>query len=327
MTTQCTAMIRWFAAGLLALMAGPALAQGSAFPSKPVRLVIGFPAGSASDAYLRLIAERMQPRLGQNMLIDNRPGAGGLIGAQYAKAQPPDGYVLLSVTQQMAIRTAAPKPPFDVRKDFTPIIQLTDTPFFLAVNIEKVPVTSVRELVDFARARPGQINFSSYGAGALGHLSIELFAQMNGIKMVHVPFNGSAANSLALSRGDGHVTFDVLSSLRPHVEAGKVRLLAVASQERSRFVPDLPGMREAGLPGFDVSSASGVSAPLGAPRDAVDRLNAAFNAVVKEPDVVERLGKIGFALVGGTPEQFAALMERSVATWTRVIRDGNLSLE
>jgi len=311
----------------LAALALPGAALGQAYPSKPVRMVVAFPAGSATDSYMRLIAERAQPRLGQNIVIENRAGAGGLVGAQHVRAQPPDGYVLLNVSPQMAVRTAAPKPPFDVRKDFTAIIQLTETPFFLAVNVEKVPARSVRELIDLARAKPGQLNFSSYGTGALGHLSVELFAQMNGIKMVHVPFNGSAANSMALSRGDGHVTFDVLSSLRPHVESGRVRLLAVASQERSPFVPDLPGMREAGLPGFDVASASGLSAPAGASREIVDRLNAAFNAAIKEPDLVDRLARMGFGLVGGTPEQFSAMLERSVTTWSRVIREGNITLE
>lgn len=318
----------WIRAALAAALAVvPVAALAQAWPSKPVRLVIGFPAGSATDTYMRMMAERIQPKLGQPVVIDNRPGAGGLVGGQFVKGQPADGYWVLAVSPQMSIRTAAPRPPFDVRKDFTPVIQVTETPFFLAVNIEKAPVKSVRELIEFARARPGQVNFSSYGTGALGHLSDELFAQLTGIKMVHVPFNGSTANALALSRGDGHATFDVLSSLKPHADAGKIRILAVASQERTPLAPDLPGMREAGLAGFDVSSASGIAGPAGLPREVVDRLNTAYNAVLKEPDLVEKLNRLGYALVGGTPEQFAAMLERSINTWGRVIRDGNITLE
>jgi tripartite-type tricarboxylate transporter receptor subunit TctC len=314
------------AAMLAAAAAVPASAQ--TWPAKPVRLVITFPAGSATDVWSRLIAERVSPRLGQNLIIENRPGAGGLVGAQHALAQPADGYTLLGVTPQMAIRTAAPKPPFDVRRDLAPIIWVTDTPFFLAVNAEKVPgAKTVNEVVEFVRARPGQLNMSHYGVGALGHLANELFMQSYGLRMVTVPYNGSVANAAALSRGDGHVTFDVYSSLRPHVEAGKVRIIAVATQARTPLVPDIPGMAEMGVANINVSSASGIAGPAGVPREVVLRLNREINTVIREPQVIETLARIGYGLVGGTPEDFRALLEKGVATWERVLKESNITLD
>jgi tripartite-type tricarboxylate transporter receptor subunit TctC len=310
----------------LALAAAMPL-EAQSWPAKPIRLVVVFPTGSASDTYTRMITDRLPARLGQPIVIENRPGAGGLVGGQFVAGQAADGYTLLALTPQMVIRTAAPNPPFDVRKDFAHIIQNSDTPFFLAVNAEKVPARTVRELIDYIRARPGEINFTSYGAGALGHLSLELFAQMHGLKVVHVPFNGSVANSLALARGDGHATFDVLTSLRPHAESGKVRIIAAATADRNPFVPNLPGMRESGVSGFHSSSNSGISGPAGLPKEAIEKLNTAVNAVLREPAVIEQAQRFGLILVGGTSEHWSEVIDRGVATWARVIREAKITIE
>jgi tripartite-type tricarboxylate transporter receptor subunit TctC len=304
----------------------PALAQS--YPVKPIRLINPFPAGSATENSLRVIAGALQPLLGQNIVIEPRPGARAILATRAVFDQPADGYTLLVSQPLQCVTSALPNAPYDVRKDMTHIIQNYRTTFILAVNSDLLTVKTVKELIDHARANPGKLNFSNTGVGSLSHLGAALFAQMTNINVVHIPYNGSAPNVTALSRGDGHVTFDVLNTLTPRIQAGSpIRLLAASSAQPSPQAPELPGMQAVGLPGFNVTSWSGISGRAGLPAEVVERFNTAMNAALKDPKVVEFTLKSGNVITGGSSAEFTKLVAEEVDIWAEVIRKGNLKLD
>ena len=310
--------------GALALPAGQAAAQ--AFPSKPIHLVVPFPGGSAVDSMMRVLAQPMSAKLGQPVLVEPKPGAGAIIGTQYVIGQPGDGYTLIVITPSAAVKSAIAKPPFDIRKDLVHVGQFSSSPLVLAFNAN-APFKTIRELVAYGKANPGKLNFGSYGIGTLGHLAGELFAQQQGYTMTHVAYNGSTQASLSLAQGDVSFSFDTLGSLNPHVQSGKIRLIASSTAERSPAALQIPGMAESGVAQFDLSNWGGISASAGTPADTVEKLNAALQIATREQASIDYFTKAGLGLRSSTAAAFGTMVNRNVDVFAKLIRDAKLDLE
>lgn len=314
--------------GVLALSLASMPVRAQAYPNKPVKIVLPFPAGSSSDVFMRLLVERMHERLGQVVLIDPRPGAGAVVATNYLKTQAPDGYTLMMSTSSQTITSAKPNPPFDVRKDMTHIVPTTGGPMVLAVSIAKLPnVKTLKEFIDYAKANPGVVNFGSYGPGSLGHLGVELFNQVAGTKTVHIPYKGSPANVVALANGDSHAALDVMIFLAPQIQAGKARAIALTSSERSPLIPDVPGMVDAGLPDYKAIFWQGISGPAGLSPDVVSRINAVVNASMKDQIVQDWAKKSQTMIIGGTSEALTETVNREVTMWAKLIRDAKIEMD
>jgi tripartite-type tricarboxylate transporter receptor subunit TctC len=311
-------------AAILAALSGAVFAQ--AYPSKPIRLILPFPGGSATDLMFRAIMEQSRERLGQPIVVEAKPGAGAVLASEFVMAQPADGYTLLASTSSQTITSAKEKPPFDVRK-MTHVIHAVGGPLFLSVNVNNIKATTLKEFIDYARANPGKVNFGSYGSGSLGHLAVELFNRVARVNTVHIPFNGSAADALALAQGTSDASMNVMTFIDPQVKAGKVRVLAATSQERAVQQPEIPGMREAGLPDYNVIFWQGIAGPGGMSREIVLKLNAAFNAALKSQPVIDYANKVKNNLYGGTPEAITELVNREVDVWAKLIKDANLTID
>jgi tripartite-type tricarboxylate transporter receptor subunit TctC len=314
---------------LLALAAGITLASQPAaaqqYPTKPIRIIVGSSAGGGGDTMARLMAQAMTPALGQQVIVDNRPGAGGNIGADIVAKAPGDGYTLLFVFSGHAVNpTLYPKLPFDTVRDFAPITMLATNESALVVH-PSLPVKSVKELIALARQNPGK-----YSIGALPsssqHLGSELFKLQAGIDLLFVPYKGNAAALTDLLGGQVQVMFNTLTVSLPHVQSGKLRALAVAGTRRSRLAPELPTVSEAGLPGFAFNGWYGMVAPAKTPRPIVTHLNQALVKVVKSPDTVERMAAMGNEPVGSTPEEFDKLIRMEIPKWAKVIKDAKITL-
>ncbi len=312
---------------LLALAAAGAFAQ-SAYPEKPVRLVVPFPPGGTVDLIARMIAERLGAGLGQPVVIDNRAGAGGAIGAEAVARAAPDGYSLLMGTGSTHGTNPAvnKKLPYDPVKDFTPIVMLARTPYILVAH-PSVAAQSVRELAALARAQPGKINFASYGPGSSNHLASELFKAMAGIDLVHVPYKGAAPAVAAIVAGEVQVMFDVVGTSGQHIKAGKLKLLGVGSPRRSSVAPESPTLAESGIAGFDAGTFFALFAPAGTPRAIVERLHREVVKVLGMTDVIERLVAMGNEIAGGPPEALGEAVSQEVAKWQRLVRERNLVFE
>jgi tripartite-type tricarboxylate transporter receptor subunit TctC len=318
---------RTLAAALLLLgFAGLAQAQ-DAYPAKPIRVILPFPGGSATDVTFRLIMEQARPSLGgQSIIVEARPGAGAVVATNYVMGQAPDGYTLMVSTSSQTISTAKANPPFDVRK-MVHIIEAVGGPLYISVNAQHIKATTLKEFIDYARANPGKINFGSYGAGSLGHLTVELFNRVARVNTVHVPFAGSAADALAVSNGTSDASMNVLEFILPQAQAGKVRILASTGTERDAVTPDIPGMRESGLPELNVVFWQGIAGPPGLPRDIVNKVNAAVNTSLKTQAVTEFMAKVKKSVYGGTPQQMTDIVNREVETWGKLIREANINID
>jgi len=303
----------------------PAFAQ--AWPDKPIRFVMSAPAGSSIDVIGRTLADKLKDRLGQPVIVENKPAAGGTVAtAEVAKAAP-DGYTMvLAFNGPLSIAPLLSPVPYDVQKDLAPVIITSSQPNVLAVT-SQLPVKSVQELVAYARANPGKLNFASVGNGSSSHLNAELLKSMAGIDIVHIPFNGSPPAVTATIQNETQMIFAVMQPLQPQIQAGKLRALAVTSAKRFALLPDLPTIAESGYPGFDALAWNGVLVPAATPRAIVQRLNTELNAVLRDPDVVQKMHASGFALVGGTPEEFAALIRAESEKWAPVIRKAGVRIE
>ena len=309
-----------------AVFAGAGLcAQAQGYPEKPIRLVMPFPPGGASEGVARPITQKAGVALGQNIVLDARPGASGVIAAELVMKAPADGYTLLLATS--ALFSILPglntNLPFDPVKSYAPI-----TRFVLLNNVlivhPSLPVRNVKELVALAKRRPGQLNYASAGNGTTFHLAGEMFKAMAGINMVHVPYKGGAPAQIDLIAGQVQVLFDSLSTALTHIRSGRVKVLAVTTQKRSPVLPEVPTVAESGLPAFEVAGWFGVVAPAGTPRDIVTRLNAEFVRALGAGDVRERLLGLGHDVAGNSPGEFAAFIGSELAKYSKVIRDNNI---
>ena len=306
---------------LAAVLALPASAAFAQYPDHPIRLVVPQAIGSATDNFARLLSPELGRQLGQPVVVDNRPGGALTVGIDAVAKAAPDGYTIgLGPVGALAItRHMVGKLPYDIERDLQPVALVGYSYMLLAVS-PKLPITSVVELIEYAKKNPGKLFNASSSNGSPGHVSGELFKVMTGTQITHVPYKGGAAAIGDLISGNVQLMFESTNSIAPHVKAGRVRGLAVSGAKRSIAFPELPTLAEAGVPGYEVSSWSGIIAPAGLPRAILDRLNAAANATLQAPEVKERLLQLGNEGGGGTPEQFGDLIRRDSAKWAEVIR-------
>jgi tripartite-type tricarboxylate transporter receptor subunit TctC len=315
--------------GFLALAAGESAAQSGAWPVRPIRFVVPLPPGGSPDYLSRLLAERLQPVLGQPLVVENKPGAAGNIAREFVARQPADGYTLLmSESAHVLSASIGAKLPYDPIKDFEPISLVATIPFGLTVNAS-MPVHTLKEFLDFAKSAPRPLTYGTAGIGAPHHFAAELLRSMTGINIVHVPYKGSAGIIPALLSGEIDFTIAAVNSLLPHFKSGKLRPIAMAGSSRTALLPDVPTIAEAGpLPGYAVDIWLGVMAPAGTPRPIVDRLNSETNRVVRDPQVIkERLTPVGLEPVGSTPERLLEVMKADLAKYAKVARDAGIRPE
>jgi len=298
----------------------PAAAQQ--YPTRPVRFVLGFAPGGASDTMARTVGTRLSEGLGQPVVIDNRAGAGGNIAAEIVARSQPDGYtMLLGNNGILAVNVSLyPKLAFDPVKDFAPVVLVASQPNILVVN-PSVPAHSVKDLVALAKSKPGQLNYASPGAGTTGHLAGELFKRMAGVSYTIVPFKGGGPSALAMLSGETQFTFATALSVQGHIKSGKLRALAVTTAKRSASFPDLPTVAEAGVPGFDAITWHGVVVPARTPQAVITRLNSEFNKVLQTADMRERLLTLGSEVIGGEPKQLTEYMRVEIPRWAKVIKE------
>jgi len=319
-------VLRVVCVALAVLAAG---AEGAdVYPSKPIRFVVAFPPGGGTDLVARTIAPRLAERLAQQVVVDNRPGAGGNLGTEIVAKSAPDGYtMLMGSVGPLAINASLfARLPFDPLKDLAPVTLAASTPNILVVH-PSLPVASVHELIALAKARPGAINFASSGQGTPAQLAGELFNSMAGVKMVHVPYKGAAPALADLLGGQVQVMFSTMPPALPHVTAGRLRALAVASLKRSPAAPGLPTIDEAALPGFEATTWHGVMVPAATPSAVVAKLHGDIVAVLRMPDVTERLSSQGAEAIGSTPQEFASYIKTETAKWAKVIRESGAKAE
>ena len=320
--------LRFHKSGLvLALFAAVAAAHAQPYPQKPVRIVVPFAPGGGVDFTARIIAQRLTEIFSQQTVVDNRPGAGGIIGSEIVAKAPPDGYTLLmGSTGTLSINPGLyPKLPYDPGKDFTAITQVALVPNIVVVH-PSLPVKSIRELIAFAKVRPGQLSYGTGGNGTSNHLSGELFKHMAGIEILHVPYKVGAQATSDLIAGQLTVMFDNLPTSLPHVKSRKLRALAVTSSNRSPAAPEIPTVTESGLKGYEVTGWAGLLAPVTTSAEVVTRIHATVVQLLSQTDVRERLLVQGAEVVGDTPQQFAAFIRAETAKWGNVIRDAGIKL-
>ncbi len=315
---------------LLAALVAPLGVLAQSWPTaKPIRMVIPFPAGGATDIVGRTIAQKLSAAIGQQIVIDNKPGAGGAIGADLVAKAPPDGYTILMATS--STHSVGPalnaKMPYDAFRDFAPVVHVANAPSVLVVG-RNFPASTVQELVALIKRSPGQYNFGSSGIGTYPHLSAEMFKwRAGGLFVVHIPYRGTGLVITDLVAGQIAFLMDSIVSAQPHIGDGKVKPLAVSGSRRSISAPTVPTFAEAGIPGMDFSNWFGVFAPTGTPADIVQRLNRELNAALRSPEVVERLQRAGAEPVGGTPEQFAKIYRDEFENWKAVIQRAGIKGE
>jgi tripartite-type tricarboxylate transporter receptor subunit TctC len=304
---------------LLPIGSGAPDAHGQAFPSKPVRIVVGASPGGGIDIVARMLGAKMTGRLGQQVIVENRPGAGTTIGGDVVARSAPDGHTVFMASTSFSISAGLyRKLAYDPPRDLTGVTLVASGPLVLIVH-PSVPAKNVGELVALAKARPGKLTFASGGTGSSLHLAGEIFKSQTGVDMVHVPYKGGAPALVDLMAGQVDLMFQVIVGLVAHVKAGKLRALAVTSTTRSRLLPELPTLSESGLPGFDVVGWFGLLAPAATPKDIVDTLHAAALAALNDPEVSARLSSLGTEPIGKGPEHFSAYFRAEVARWKKVI--------
>ncbi len=294
------------------------------YPNRPIRMVVGFAPGGGTDTYARIIAPKLSERLGQQVIVDNRPGAGGTIATVLVAKAPPDGYTLLFISPSYAINASLQDPrPYDPIADFEPVTPVAAGTVVLVVH-PSLPVKSVRELIALAKAKPGTINFASGGLGSSGQLNSEQFKAMAGINIVHVPYKGTAAAIPDLVSGQVHMTIDTVAALLPHVKSGKLRALGVGDSVRSVLLPDVPTISEAGVSGYEMYGGTGVLVPAKTPRAAIDTLNREINEILKMPDVVKRFTDLAVRPIGSTTEEFQAKIKADIVRYAKIIEAAGL---
>ena len=321
-------MLRSLAMLALALACTGAAGQ-AAYPSKPVRIVVGFPPGQATDIIARLVADKLTTRLGQSFIIDNKPGAAGIIGTEIVIKSPADGYTLLfSSSGPLSVNPGLyAKLPYDTLRDLQPIALAATVPLFLVVH-PSVKATNVKEFVALAKSQPGKINYASGGSGVTNHLVMEMFKSTADVNLLHIPYKGGPPAIADLIGGQVSVMFETGPGVLPHVRSGKLRALAVGGLERSAAMPELAPVAEQGFPGFDGLAWIGWAAPVGTPKPIVDKLSAETSVIIALPDVRERLLALGAEPASpNTPEQFSAYIRSEIAKWGKVIRESGAKVD
>lgn len=316
---------------LLAALAlpGAAMAQpDAAWPAKPIKWVVPFPPGGAMDVIARTSGDRAARELGQPFVVENRPGAGGNIGADYVAKQPADGYTIMITSIGMATNPALyAKLAYDPVKDFAPISLLAVVPNVLVVNAARSPDTSVQDVLAHARRNPGKLSYASAGNGTSIHLAGEVFASTAGVALMHVPYKGSGPAITDMLGGQVDLMFDSITSARPHIQSGKLRALGVTTAKRSSALPDVPTIAEAGLPGYEVSPWFAVFAPAGTPPQVVARLNQVLNGAMQQPDTLKKLESVGAEPIGSTPQALATHLQQELARWGKLIKERGIRLD
>ena len=317
-------MISRLACAVLApavLLAGAAHAQD--YPSKPIRVIVG----PGPDVLARIVGQKLTDAWGQQVVVDQRPGAGGIIAAESVAKSAPDGYtLLLSTGTYTTIPSLYAKVPYDFVKDLQPVTLLATLPFLLVAH-PSLPAQNVQELVQLARARPGQLNYASSGNGTTAHLAGEMLKSMAKINIVHVPYKGTVPGVIDLVAGQVHVMFAIIQSSLPYVQAGRLRALGVSASKRSSSAPAVPTIAESGVPGYEFISWNGIHAPAATSKAVTAKLNAELLKVIAAPDVKERMSGLGMEVAGGTPEEFGALVKSDIAKWAKVIRDAGIKMQ
>jgi tripartite-type tricarboxylate transporter receptor subunit TctC len=310
-----------------ALAPTEALAQ-AAYPSKAIKFIVPYPPGGPLDTVARLTGQKLSERLGQPVIVENKAGAGGNLGAEFVAKSAADGYTILmgAVATHAINPTLYKKMPYDAEKDFQPVTLLVSTPNVLVVN-PSVKASSVKEFIALAKAEPNKLNFGSGSNGSAGHLAGELFKSMAGVEMTHVPYKGGAPAMTDLLAGQIQLMFDNLANAMPNIKSGKLRALAVTTAKRSAFAADLPTIAESGLPGFDISTWFGIFVPAGTPKEIVSKLNDEFNRAIRSADIKEKLDAMGAEAVGNTPEAFASFVKSEAAKYADVIKKSGAQVD
>lgn len=310
-----------------ALTLACAAAWSQAYPARPIRLIVGYPAGGASDVAARIVGQKLGERMGQAVVVENRAGSAGNIGADVVAKAAPDGYTLLLGTISLSVNPSLyPKMTYDPVKDLSAVSMISSTPFLLVVN-PQTTYKSTRDLLDAARKSPGVINYATAGNGSGSHLFTELLDSTANIKLTHVPYKGAAPAMNDVLGNQVGVTFDNIITTLPLVKAGKLRALAVSTKQRSKVAPDIPTLDESGVPGFDATAWFGLFAPAGTPREIIARLNQEVAEAVKDPVVNEKLLALGAEPVSGSPESFSAFFKGEVAKWAQVVKSAKVQVD
>lgn len=304
-------------ASAAACIAAPVLAQN--YPTRPVRIIIPFTPGGGSDIQGRALAQRLTERLGQQVIVENRPGAGTVLATEFASKAPADGYTILFVTTTFAINPSLRKVPYDILKDFAPLIYLTAQPNMIAAH-PSLPANHPRDLLRIAKERPNALTYGTAGAGTAAHVSMELMQMMSGAKLTHVPYKGGAQGIVDLMSGQIALFVTPPASLLGHIKQGKIKPIAVTTAKRAAAAPNVPTVAEGGIPGYEATAWQGLVVPAGVPREIVGRLNKEINAIIQLPDVRERIEADGAEPMGGSPEAFGEHIRREYAKWSKVVK-------
>lgn len=317
-----------FSTLFVALAAAPAFSAASAaYPQRPIRLVVPYSAGGSTDTVARITGARLTERLGQQVVVDNRTGAGTLIGTEIAKAATPDGYVLLMATPPLAVNPSLyAKVPYVLDRDFVAITNIAASSNLLVVH-PSLPATSVKELIALLKANPGKYSYGSSGVGGAGHLAMALFTSMAGVEALHVPYKGGAPAVADLVGGRLSMMMANLTTAQPHIRAGKLKGLGVGKAKRSPLFPEMPTIAEAGLKGYEANNWNGVVAPRGTPRAVIERLHKDIVATLQEPAIAERMARAGLEPVGDTPAEFAQYLKAEAAKWGKLVKSANIKAE
>jgi len=309
----------------LALMTSMLWAQS--WPTKPVRMIIAFPPGGPTDLVSRVLAQKLSEQLGQQVIVDNKPGAGGNIAAELAARATPDGYTIFYNTSAIVIGPALyGKVNYDTLKDFAPVLLTASVPMVLVVN-PQLPARSVKEFVDLAKTRSGALNYSSSGTGTITHLASAMMSTQTGIQTQHIPYKGSAPGLVDLASGQTQFMIDTINTVLPYVRDNRLRGLAVTSAKRSPLLPDLPTLAEAGISGFEAAAWQGIVVPTGTPNEIVQKLNAEVNKALMHPDIRSRLAAQGADILGGTPAEYAAYLRSEMPRWAKAVKDSGAKAE
>jgi len=309
---------------IAAAAAGPAWSQ--AYPAKSIRIIAPFAPGGGTDFIARIVAQKMTEAMGQQVIVDNRPGAGGTLGAELGAKAPPDGYTFTLIAGSYTVNPALYKLAFDPVNDITPVIQISQGPFLIVVH-PSMPVKNTKELIALGKTKPGAVNYASSGQGSITHLATELFLGMAGIKMVHIPYKGTGPALTETISGQTSVLFGSVATTLPQVKNKRLRGIAVSTKERIAAEPGIPTVAESGLPGYEVVLWHGMLGPKGLPRPIVDRVNGDINKALQSKDMGERLAADGVSPAGGTPEKFTAQIKSDITVWGKVVKQAGVKLE